>query len=241
MKTYTVNLRKFRASHMTRLKSQGKYLLVAVLVGISIPLVNVGFSGSAILPLAISLLLGLVALYAGVRQSLNYQERLMKSYSLQTDGENFVSYQEETQSIRISKEQISAVVEDIEGNLIIISESNNLSIKIPAHVNSRRELVEVLGKITPIHTQPEDQAKRQAYIGIFSVVLMGLVFILKEPTIVVPGGIILIGLLLWSYNEIQKSTSVDRKTKRLMNLAFIPMGATLIKILSMLAISWGIM
>ncbi len=105
-------------------------------------------------------------------------------------------------------------------------------IGIACQIEDYEELEQILRQIKPFGG-PDRKPLLEKYprlSGIIAIILFAAVFLSHDKTIVTLCGILLLGLLGWSFTEVLRSKHIDARTKRSLYFVIFPVFAVLAKL-----------
>lgn len=212
-------------------------LLLAVIVGLVISSVNFKAKESDVNTLPFVIPIVLIALGFGVYRGLNRRKILLDSYILKITNNLIERQQINTTKISIYFNDISEITKGKDGSFTIKGKTSTDTILVPSQIENYNQLEQLLNTIKPIKEKVRESIlqKQRSLISLLTLALMAVVFISKDKILVGISGIILTGLLSWSFYEIRISKNIDDKTKKsmwwvLLVLAVI-IGITILKLM----------
>ena len=183
-----------------------------------------------IVPLAIAF--SLFSLWKGISRGVERQRVLYDSYRLTIDGAGITREQLDMPTIRMANDDISRITRNANGSFTVVGRNPHEQIAIDARIQNHDELEQLLRRIRPF-----DDANRQSPLARFPglpaivvIILFAAVFLSGNTIIVTLCGVILLGLLGWSFIEVRKSKHIDAKTKRGLYFIVLPVYAVLVKL-----------
>lgn len=168
-----------------------------------------------------------VLIVIGLSRALNMQKTILESYRFSID-ENYVRRkQNNTPDINIPLGEISAIVKHPNGNIIIKGRSANDIIGILAQTEDYCRLESRLSEVMPIvqKTHVPFFQRFQILLLIPVMLFMAGVFIAENIIVVGICGIVLLGVLVWSFFIIQKDRNLDEKTRKASRWIFLVMAS----------------
>jgi hypothetical protein len=236
MRTFKYDPARFSELRKIILKGSIPVMLAAIAVGF-----YVGFSirqsqnsSVNVLPVAIpiSVLLALLAGRIGLTRAVKRQRVLFESYRVTIDESAIIREQFNTPTIRIMKSDITLIAKNANKSLTIKGRNNREVIGIGAQIEDYDELEKILRQIKPF-SDPSQKALLEKYrslLGIVTIILFAAVFLSQDKLMVTLCGILLLGLLGWSFIEVLRSTHFDARTKRSVYIMILPVFAIVAKI-----------
>ncbi|RVT73964.1 hypothetical protein EOD40_13680 [Flavobacterium sufflavum] len=190
--------------------------LIALFGGLSISYFNADEQQDVIniFPFLIPLMLGLLAF--GLYRGINRQKEIFESYVITFNNNDIIREQYNTSTITISKTDIDKIIKNSNGSFTIKGNSIVDVIDIPSQIENYEKIEKSLSEIRQISTKNNEPffQKYRLVLSIFSIGLMACVYISKDKIIVGVSGTILLVLLGYSFFEIQRNKSIDKKTKK---------------------------
>jgi len=193
-------------------------ILIAMIVGIVIGTVNSKDKATEINVLPFVIPFCAVVVGFGLYRGVHKQKALFESYTLTFTNNLITREQLNTQTISIYFNDIKEIVKNRKGSFTIKGKEVTDMIVVPSQIENYAQLQETLIQLKPITTKSNDHFL-QKYRGILAILTLGLmlcVYTVTNKVIVVLSGTLLIGLMLWSFFEVQRSKNIDNKTKRSM-------------------------
>lgn len=166
----------------------------------------------------------LITIGIGLRKGIKRQQALWDSYELtiDIDEEIITRKQENVPNVSIWFDEIVGIEETPNGDYLIKSINKFDFINIPKAVINREELVPIIQDMGEITKQSASKINLPIFTSIGTIILFAIFFISQNKIIAVGTGIILIVSMIWSYIQIQKSKSIDKKSKKgMLLLAFV--------------------
>ena len=166
-----------------------------------------------VLPFVIPIIIG--ALAFGLFKGINRQKGLFESYKLIINENEIIREQKNTQTISIPRNEIKSIIKNPKGILTIVGNSNTDIIGVPSQINNSEKLEQILSEIKPI-TDSDKKPLTEKYKGVLILLMLGLmatVYISTDKIIVGITGTALILFLGYSFYEVRRNKSIDKKTK----------------------------
>lgn len=167
---------------------------------------------SIIIPGLISIALCALGVMLGLKRYLD----LLRSYTIVIDNSAITREQKNTPVVSINFLEIKEIIKNANQSFLIKSTSKGNMIAVPPQVENYNELEQLLNQIMPV-TEKTKQPLYQKYSIVFSLAglaLMMVVYTVQNKIMVATGGTLLVGFLLWSLIQTQRSTQIDSTTKR---------------------------
>ena len=193
-------------------------MLIALTVGIVIGTVNSKEKTKEINVLPFVIPFCAVVIGLGLYRGVNRQKGLFDSYTLTFTNNLITREQLNTQTISIYFNDIKEIVKNRNGSFTIKGKDVTDMIVVPSQIENYGKLQEILVQLKPFATKSNDHflQKYSSILGILTLGLMLCVYTVTNRIVVVLSGTLLIGLMLWSFFEVQRSKNIDNKTKRSM-------------------------
>lgn len=180
--------------------------------------------------LVIPIMLGSVVF--GLYRGIKLQRKIYESYVLSVDNNSITREQHNTPKISILKTEIKEITKNTNGSFTIKGNSKVNLIGIPSQIDGYERLENLLSEIKPIANQGSKPffQKFPFLLSILPIGLMAGVYISKERIIVGICGVVLLGLLGYSFFEIQRNKNIDKRTKK-WSWAFILIAYSIVSIM----------
>lgn len=173
--------------------------------------------------LAVTILVMVLAISAGIYVSIKKQQKFFDSYTLTIADNTITREQFNTPTIAIHLFEIKDIVKQSNDTITIRGERD--LIIIPKQIENYQELETRLNTIQEIGSKDNTSfyQKYQGLAGIVSAGLMYCVYVVEDKLIVAITGTLLIGWVIWSFVQIRRNNNIDNSTKRNMWLRLIIM------------------
>ena len=200
----------------------------AIVVFIVLYLVNpstaeAGYSG------VYSLILTAPVLGFTTYRTIKRQKKMFETYRLTISDDAVIREQDNTPTITIPKNSIKKIIRMSSGVYCVIGASRLNAIAIPAQIEDRDNLEQLLSGIMPITAKTSGTALQWFYmaIGLLAVgaAFMGLTS--EDKIVFTISAITLCAVMLWGFVVIQRSKNFDRRMKRRSYIMIIPFVAML--------------
>jgi hypothetical protein len=240
MRTFKYDPKRFAELRKTMLTGSIPIIVIALAAGLYMGLRNAHSETSSVnvllIAVPVSVFLALIAGGIGLARGVKRQRVLYESYRLTIDESGIIREQFNTPTIRIMKSDITLIAKNANRSFTIKGRNNREVIGIAGQVEDYEELEQILRQIKPFGgpAQKPLLEKYGRFAGIVTIILFAAVFLSNDKTIVTLSGILLIGLLGWSFTEVLRSKHIDARTKRGMYFVIFPIFA----VLSKLALLW---
>ena len=175
---------------------------------------NVQTSEINVLPIVIPIIIG--AMGFGMFIGIKRQKELFESYKLSIAENEIIREQKNTQLIKIPIDEITSIVKNSKGALIIIGNSSTNVIGIPSQINEPEKIEQLLNNIFPIKLS-DNKPVMEKYKWVLTISMLGLmasVYLSTNKMVVGITGVILIAYLGYSFYEIRRNKNIDEKTKK---------------------------
>ena len=149
-------------------------------------------------------------------RGLRKQKKLLLSYSVTVSDNEITREQLNTQRLSISFMEIKEIIKSEKGNFTIKGVGRTDVIHIPYWIDNSAALEECLKTLAPITIVTKDPfyKKYRTLLTIPALGAMVAVITVTNKIIVGICGVLMIGLLIWSFYEIRISKNVPENTKR---------------------------
>ena len=189
--------------------------LVAVIVGlVAFEYSYNGTSNLNVYPYVIPIIIG--ALAFGLNKGLKRQKEIYDTYTLNIDDASITREQANTPSIRLLFSDIKKITKSNQGGLVIKGDGLANSILIPSQINDLVNLETTLKEKCTcgiINSKPLIQ-RLMIPLVIAVLGLMATLYISSNKVLVGFSGIVLTGIMIWSFIKMQTNKSIDRKTRK---------------------------
>jgi len=156
-------------------------------------------------------------LFFSIRKGTKRQLNIYRNYNLTITDEAIVRVQGDTPPINIPFDEVKKIVKSKKGWLTIIGASKSNVIIVPVQLEGIDELEQVLLEKCSLEINIPAKINSN-YLSIFSVFLMlgGMfaVYTSDNKIIVSLSGVLITGVLIWSFINIITNKNIDRKTRR---------------------------
>jgi hypothetical protein len=190
--------------------------VVALIVGLGIPSFNSNnqTDQASVLPIVIPICLG--ALAFGLYKGVNRQKKLFQSYVLTITENEIIREQSNTPSINISHSDITSISKNANGSFKIKGKSAQDVIGVAAQIDNYEQLERSLSQIRILEIKSKSSFEQKLIfpLALATLGLMATVYLATNKIIVGLSGAIMVGLLSWSFIQIQRNKNIDIKTKR---------------------------
>jgi hypothetical protein len=147
---------------------------------------------------------------------LRRQQQIMMSYSVIISSDEITREQVNTPTISISFREIKEIIKTRKGAFLIKGLHRTDLIAIPRWLNESGELEEELQKLAPITTDKKDplMIRYRSLLVLLAVGMYVCLYTFQDKIVIAVSALLLVGLLGWSFYEIQVSKNVPTYTKR---------------------------
>lgn len=192
-------------------------ILIVIIVGIVISTVNAKNKETDINVLPFFIPLAVVSVAFGLYRGVNRQKGLFDSFTLTLSNNLITREQINTPTISIYFNDIKEIRKHRNGSFTVKSKNPTDLINIPTQIENYSELEQSLAKIIPI-TARSNEPILQKYPSLLSLLTIGLmlcIYTVTNKILVALSGILLVGLITWSFYEVRRRKNIDAKTKRI--------------------------
>ena len=157
----------------------------------------------------------LVSLGYGLYLSVIRQKQIFDSYRLTIDINGITREQHNTPTINISNAEVREIIKNSNGSFTIKGKSSLNVIVVPSQIDNYEKLVKSLTEIRHISTKSKEPflQKNRELLSLLTIGSLAGVYISNDKIIVGVSGSVLLGILGYSFFEVQRSKNVDNKTK----------------------------
>ncbi len=185
------------------------------------------------LPLIVLLIVAAVVL--GFRRSSKFISDSLSSYKIELQDNSIKQYQKNISAIEIQKAEVVLVTEVANKGITIKTNNSTKYIYIPVIVEGYSELKESLSEWMNITSNERNIEQFWIVISAVGAVLgLAVVMLCEYSYIVIPVGIVMIIVLLWCLVYFQKNPHLETRIKRTSLVCILPIGAILLRILSII-------
>jgi len=212
-------------------------ILIGVTAGIVIGSINSKDKEADIniWPILIPIIAGSVGygIYLGIKK----QKALFESYILTLTNNLVTREQLNTPTILIYFNDIKEITKSRNGSFTIKGRNTTDLIIVPCQIDNYDQLENALTQIRVITGKSSDSflQKNRILATLLTTGLMLSVYIATNKIIVAVSGILFIGLMTWSFVEVQRSKNIDSKTKRNMWFVLVVVASVIFVIFTKLA------
>lgn len=188
-------------------------LIIAGLVGLSIPLINSKDKELDLTVLPVLIPIVAASMWFGINRGLKRQKLLYENYLI-TITDNLIT-RKQINTISIYFNEIKEIEKRNNGSFIIKGKTSGEMIFIPSQIDHYSELEQLLEQIQPIikNKSRTINEKYAGFTGLITVGLMFCVFTVNNKIIVGLTGILLMAIIIWSFIKIRGNKNLDNKTK----------------------------
>ncbi len=214
MRTFKNDPAGFRSIRGKILKRIIPLLSMALLVGLGLGWNSAGGEQVYLLFFLVPFMVGLMAF--SVNKAINQQKKLFESYALMVDDVFVCRQQATVPEIKISWDQVSAIVKNKDGSFIIQGQQKSDVIYVGSQIEGYDELEAVLSSRKEIHPGNGKPNRQSVTLGavVAALGLMATVYISTNQYLVLVCGLLLSAGLAWSFFVIQSNKNINKKTKR---------------------------
>ena len=166
-------------------------------------------------------------------RNLKRQKKMFESYRLTISDDAVIREQDNTPTITIPKNSIKKIIRMPSGMYCVIGESRLNAIAIPAQIEDRDNLEQLLSGIMPITVKTSGTALQWFYtaLGLVAVGAAFMGLISENKIIFTVSAMALCAVMLWGFAVIQRSKNFDRRMKRMSYIMIIPFIAVLANVI----------
>ena len=193
-------------------------MLLAVTVGIGMSEFNSNNQDDGISVLTFTVPIVLLSIFFGLFIGVKRQKVIFDSYTLTLAENQIIREQANAPTVKVNFSDIREITKNSNGSLTIRGIANTDIIGIPPQTENLSELERQLSKIKSI-TEKNAEPILQKLMFPFVVLTLGLMatlYISTNKILVSISGLTLLGIMIWSFVETQRSKNIDTKTKKSM-------------------------
>lgn len=233
MKEFKIPEKEINLEMRKRLIVAIPILLIAAIAGIYIGLSGTDTSGNMYIVLPIVILTVSFAISIGIRRGNRINKESITSFKIELMDDSICKYQKNAPEIKIAKSEVISITEVIKNGITIKTKIPSKYIHIPNNIEGYDDLKKSLSEWMEIKIVEKNSNQFLQIIAALGVIIgLGLVMLSNSSYIVIPVGIILLLLLLWSTYKIQTSPHVDSRAKKYAMVTLFPILFILVKVLS---------
>ncbi|GMT49544.1 MAG: hypothetical protein IEMM0008_1083 [bacterium] len=214
VKEYKLQINEFIHLRNRILYKSIPIVLLAISVGIFISLQSQSGTTSTldILPFLIPIIL--LAMIFGITRGIKIQRDAWESYLLKLDDHSICKSQKNIPGLTIRKDEISEIVENVKGDIIIKTDQKARQIIIPKAIEHFDEVKEKIGSFKTIQSGKTTYSEiYKILISIMVLGVMAIFYVSKIPWVTIFTGVILILTLVWSFIKIRRNKTINKQTK----------------------------
>lgn len=232
MKVFKISEKQIKMEKKKILIYAVPIILVSLIVGLFI-----GIAGSGYKDIFLILPVLIVLTAAGVIIGIVYGNKInndsLSSYKIELLDNSIKKYQKNISVIEIERSEVISITEVVNKGITIKTNNKNQYIYVPVFVEGYSELKESLSQWMNITLSEKNNSQFLKTILNVGVILGIAVTMLCEYSyIVIPVGIVMIIVLLWSFVMILKNPQLDPKIKKNSFVIILPLIVIVIKVLS---------
>lgn len=166
------------------------------------------------LPYALPVFVGIVCF--GFYRGAQRRKQLLRSYKVSITPNAIMRQQYNTPDIALYHSEINEIAKTRRGAFFIKGKDSSAIICVPSQIERRDELEATLHAIFPITEKgnlPLLQ-KAKALLAVLMAALMICVYVSTNKILVAVSGVLVTGLLIWSFFEVQRNRNIDKRTRR---------------------------
>ncbi len=191
-------------------------LLLALISGLAITYFQKDNNRSGPLTwIFIIVVLAAIMCYALIK-AIKRQKEIYYSYQLTIGADYLTRQQHGLSAITLNFTEITQISADKYGNLLIKGQKNGQRIAVSVSLENYEEVKNLLQSVIPISEGKLDKLlqKYSLLSPLVAVALMVTVYLSNNKAVVATTGVILLGLMIWSFYKIRTSPQVDSGIKR---------------------------
>ena len=160
-------------------------------------------------------------------RTIKRQKKMFETYLLTITDDTVIREQDNTPTITIAKDRIKKIIRTSAGIYCVIGESQLNAIAIPAQIEDRDDLEQLLSGIMPITAKTSGNALQWFYlaIGMLAVAAAFMGLASEDRIVSTLSALVICGVMLWGFVVIHRSKNVDRRMKRTSYIMIIPIMA----------------
>jgi len=191
-------------------------MAVAVAAGVSITYFTNNDHSQGLLFYLFLILFFVVILWFSITKSVKRQKEIYNSNRLIVKDGSISLYKNHSPNVTLALAEITQISQDKQGNLLIKGKDARQVIAVSAHLENYDQLKDQLQSFHPIaHAGAPNLLNRYPlFNALIPIALMVAAYVSQNKIIVGASGIILIGILIWSFYKIRTSSQIDAKVKR---------------------------
>lgn len=147
------------------------------------------------------------------RKTVNQQKQIWESYELELSENYLIKRQDRLEDITIVKTDITEIVENNEGNLIVKTDDIYQNLIVLQAMEGFEEVKSELSQLREIKTEDPRGIKNAKYQQVLFFIALGILLFARTPYIVIPLALGLILLLIWSIIQILRSPHYEVNAK----------------------------
>jgi hypothetical protein len=217
----------FKEIRKELLKKSIPISLIAAFAGLAISYLSSPDDKIALIALAGSVPIALGALAVGAYLGLNRQKKLFESYVLTFNATHITREQHNTPTVSIAYQDIREISKGKNGSISIKGKESVDVIGIPSQIEDFDKVETLLGNLKVFSlksTEPLLQ-KYSTLVTVGVIALMAAVYLSTDKVVVGLCGTLLLAGVAYSIFEVQRSKSIDTKTKRQMWVLLLAVGS----------------
>jgi len=190
-------------------------VVIAVAVGLAIFQFSANNQNSNVNVWPYIIPMALLSVGFGLYRGMNRQRKLFESYTLSISDDSIVREQTNTPTIKIAFSDVNEIIKNSNGSFTIKGRTALDVIGIPAQIDNYEHLETTLNFIRPLNVFTKQAASQKLTLPITlaTAALMATVYLATNKILVGISGILLTGILIYSFIQIQRSKNIDKKNK----------------------------
>jgi hypothetical protein len=176
-----------------------------------------------------------VALIVGLRRGYTRQVEQARTFEIELDADRLTRSMPPFPSLTLHRDDVTRIEEHTGGEITLHARERTQSLRIPADIERRDELLETLAAWNTIEKAGKVQAPLWPFASSILVIAAFAVTVTSENrlTVIIVGTLLFLALITCSVLLI-RTKQLDAKTRRLGLVVLLPAIAVLVKVLSVL-------
>lgn len=207
-------------------------ILIAILSGLIVGGYENGFQELIIvLPMAIILIV--IAVIIGLKFGNRINNDTLTSYRIELYENKIIKYQKNILTIELEQTEVISITEYTNKGIMINTENKAKNIFVPVFTEEYSEIKESLSVWMNIKEgKNKNEQLLRNITGFGTAIGFMVVMLFENPYIVIPVGIIMIAVLIWSIVTIFRNPHIDRRIKKNTLFVIVPILVILARTLS---------
>ncbi|MDB5253438.1 MAG: hypothetical protein JWP27_2607 [Flaviaesturariibacter sp.] len=209
-------------------------VVLACSAGFVISMVNARKAGKDdvnVLPIVLPVFA--LAISFGLWKGMKRQKAAFESYRLTIEPNSLYRDMDGVQTIQMYHSEVARITKNKHGAVTIYGAEKESIIRVPAQIDNRDQLEELLSMIRPIESTDGQslQPLKAVLMSVATLGLMTLTFISRNAIVVTIAGLALTAFLTWSFIVTRRNPEIDDKTKKGMTMVFLLVFSILMKVI----------